>query len=305
MKHGRAPRFHNPYDVTGRWWKVGLHMHTTNSDGHKPVPHVIATYRALGYHAIAITDHNYVTRVPGHHGRPALIPGAEISGPPDVLYLGARETGKVGIGGRGLQTTIDRINARGGLPVVAHPSWSGLSDADLLRARNYAGVELWNQVAQDLNGTGRSVEIWDHLLAAGRRVWGFANDDAHFDWPGKPGSAWMWVKAASPGPAHVLAALRRGAFHATFGPRILDVTARGGRITVRTSPTVRAHLISAGIGAGGLKRAAGRPVTRWTFDVMKEHLNVSAYARVEVLDATGRTAYTNPLFVKGGGIRFW
>ena len=300
-----APTFDNPYAVPGRWWKVGLHMHTTNSDGHQPAERVIATYKKLGYDAIAITDHNFVTRVPAHRGRPVLIPAAEISGPPDILHLGATGAGKTDLGGKGIQTTIDRINEADGVAVVAHPAWSGLVDKDLLEAGGYVGIELWNQVAQDLNGTGRSVEIWDHLLAAGLRVWGFADDDAHFGWQGKPGTAWLWVKAASPDPAAILGGLRRGSFHSTFGPRILDLRVGGGKIVVRTSPAVRSHLISSGIGSGGLQFAGGRPRTTWTWDIMKDQLNVTVYARIEVLDASGRTAWSNPLFVEDNGIRFW
>ena len=303
----KAPEFYNPYATRGRWWRVSLHCHTTNSDGHVSPAGAVRIYGHLGYDAIAITDHDFVTRVPGHRGRPLLIPAAELNGPPDTLYLGARETGKVRIGGRGLQATIDRIRARGGLAFVAHPSWSGLSDKVLLGAHGYLGLEAYNQVTQDLNGLGRAVEKWDQVLAAGRRVWGLATDDCHFgEWRGKPGSAWVWVKAPVLTVAALLRALRRGAFHATQGPRILAVAARRGRIALRTSPAARVHLISAGVGSGTAKLAATRRGdTRWSFDIIGERLNVTRFARIEVLDRAGRTAWGNPLFVRGRGVRFW
>jgi len=302
-----GPEFRNPYATRGRWWRVALHCHTTNSDGHVAPATAVAIYRRLGYDAVAITDHDCVTRLTAHRGRPLLIPSAELNGPPDTLYYGAGETGKVAIGGRGLQPTIDAVRARGGLAVVAHPSWSGLADAPLLRAKGYAGFEIMNQVTQDLNGTGRSVEKWDHVLAAGKRVWGFASDDCHFgEWRGRPGSAWVWVKAPALTVRGILRALAKGAFHATTGPRILGVSARHGRIELGTSPAARVHLISERTGAGGAWLARNRRGdTRWTIDIVKARLNVTRYARLEVLDRRGRTAWSNPLFVIGRGVRFW
>ncbi len=305
----KVPVLVNPYDARGRWWKVAIHSHTTNSDGHITPAESIGIYRRLGCDAVAITDHEYVTRDNGHRGKPLLIPSAEITGPPDILYLGARETGKISMAGHGLQGTIDRIGRRGGIAVVAHPSWSGLTTMDLMGARNYVAMEVYNQVCQDLNGKGRSVELWDHLLSEGRRVWGLADDDAHFDlgsWRGGAGHAWLWVKAPRLTVKDILKALRTGAFHGTQGPRFYSIRYRGGRFSIRTSPVKRLHIISAKVGAGGIAVAKGRAgATSWQLDVMKKQLNITKYVRFEAVDAQGRTAWSNPLFVVGRGIRFW
>jgi len=301
------PRFDNPYSLPGRWWKVGVHIHTTNSDGHVSPERAVRIYRSLGYDAIAIADHNFITRPDGPRGRPLLIPSAEISGPPDILWLGAHGAGKTPIGGAGLQPTLDRIRSRGGLAVVAHPSWSDLLDRDLMSRRGLIAIEIYNSVAQDLNGRGSSVELWDHLLGRGKRVWGLADDDTHFgEWRGRPGRAWLWVKSPRLAVPDLLRAIRRGAFHGTTGPRILAAEARRGILRLRTSPAARVHFVSAGIGAGSCMVAPkSRPATRWEFDIMRGQLNVTRYARFEVIDSAGRCAWSNPLLVKGGGIRFW
>ena len=45
-------------DITGKArLKLGLHTHTTLSDGHKTPAEVAAIYKAAGYDAIALTDH--------------------------------------------------------------------------------------------------------------------------------------------------------------------------------------------------------------------------------------------------------
>ena len=45
-------------DKSGKiWYKVGLHIHTTLSDGRKSPEEVVQIYKNAGYDAIAITDH--------------------------------------------------------------------------------------------------------------------------------------------------------------------------------------------------------------------------------------------------------
>ncbi|MEK7475279.1 MAG: CehA/McbA family metallohydrolase [Candidatus Coatesbacteria bacterium] len=306
------PVFDNPYRVPGCWWKVALHLHTTNSDGHRSPRAAVETYRRLGYDAMAITDHDVLTRLPDHRGRPLLIPALEATGPvaPHIVSLGSREPAPgVRLGAGKLQDAVRAIRRLGGLAVVAHPSWSGLADADLLPLRGHLGIEIYNHVCDDLNGRGASVELWDHLLERGRRVWGLAVDDAHFDRDGLrggPGHGWVMVKAPRLNVRAILHALELGSFYATRGPRILSVASAPGRLTVETSPADRVHLIAAGCGSGGTRfaRENGNR-TRWTFEFMKAQWNVTGYARFEVVDGRGRKAWSNPLFVRSGGGRFW
>ena len=40
-----------------KWYKVGLHTHTTLSDGKKTPEEMARIYKNAGYDAVAITDH--------------------------------------------------------------------------------------------------------------------------------------------------------------------------------------------------------------------------------------------------------
>gem|GEM_PF-6882561 len=53
----------NPYQTTGSWYKAQLHCHTTRSDGALTPEKVVQEYSSLGYHILAITDHNRITDV--------------------------------------------------------------------------------------------------------------------------------------------------------------------------------------------------------------------------------------------------
>ena len=40
-----------------KYYKLGLHIHTTRSDGHRTPEEAARIYREAGYDAIALTDH--------------------------------------------------------------------------------------------------------------------------------------------------------------------------------------------------------------------------------------------------------
>jgi hypothetical protein len=305
MRRGvRAPSFDDPCRVPGRWWKVGFHAHTVNSDGRLKPEEMAAEYARHGCDAMVISDHDYVTRLEARRGWPLPIPAVEVMGRPDVICLPARGEGRISWGGRGLQETIDRIRRRGGMAIVAHPSWSGLSGEKLKKVSGFAALEIYNHARTILNGRTHSTQVWDELLETGARVWGVAGDDAHD--ARLVAKAFLRVKSPSLTVNGILAALRRGAFYSSQGPRIHGIRTGGGRIRIRTSPAMRVYFISGGEGGGwGRFAPGGKPRTRWSFDIIREELNVEKFARFEVVDARGRVAWSNPLFVRGRGIRFW
>jgi len=295
--------FENPYRGKGRWWKVGFHAHTTNSDGRGTPEQVADRYGKLGFDALVITDHEYVTRLPDRVRRPLVIPAAEIWGWPDVVYLGAKETGKLRLWGAGLQPLLNLMRRRGGLPVISHPAWSGISSAELAGARGYVGIEIYSHSKINSSGKTLSTETWDHLLAAGRKAWGFASDDSHGAGRGSfAGKGFLWVKAPALTVRALLAAIKRGSFCASQGPGIFDVRAGKSGMEIKTTPGVRAYCVSAGEGGGGcLAAPPGKTRTRWRFQFSVKRITVQRYVRFEVLDSRGRRAWTNPLFIRGKG----
>src|SRR5215467_1569870 len=74
--------------------KGNLHAHTTFSDGRRPVDHVIARYRDLGYDFLAVTDHDdrvdgdYWFQIPTGDDRLLVLPGIEIDYRPLSQHVG-------------------------------------------------------------------------------------------------------------------------------------------------------------------------------------------------------------------------
>ena len=79
-------------DLTGKSrLKIGLHTHTTLSDGHKTPEEAAAIYKAAGYDAIAITDH-WVYGEGGEIGGLTILSGCEYNVGGVDEWTGVHET---------------------------------------------------------------------------------------------------------------------------------------------------------------------------------------------------------------------
>jgi len=228
------------------------------------------------------------------------------------------------------QDAVDAVRAQGGLALLCHPLWSDMRQEEMDAIRGCVAVEIWNGVCERLLGRGNSVFYWDSYLtrfdpqplAPGEPplpLWGVAVDDAH-RYPEDVGSGWVWVQLADDDPHRarlrrapvsprerekgegkgrhqppaveaVLAALRRGAFYSSQGPRIETVILEGSRLVVYTSSAVAVRFV----GSGGRMRSqvTGAHVKSAEYDIVGDE----RYVRVEVEDRGGRVAWSNPIWV--------
>ena len=113
------------------WYRVALHIHSTNSDGAEAPNRMLTNYRNNGtnglYSAAVMTDHDYITDSSTLDTSTFLgINGVEVTyGKSHVNAFGVLEP--VGIlpnPGSTLQEHIDRALAAGGIPIVNHPMWT-------------------------------------------------------------------------------------------------------------------------------------------------------------------------------------
>jgi len=135
------------------------------------------------------------------------------------------------------QRVIDAVRAAGGFVIVNHPNWEEHFDhcplARLREWQGYVGMEIYNGTIGRLHGSPYATNKWDMLLADGRRVWGFANDDSHLAADdGELG--WNGAYVTEPTPAGVAAALSAGRFYGSTGVEITDIRVDGRRIRIET-----------------------------------------------------------------------
>jgi hypothetical protein len=302
---------HPAFSAPGRFWRGNLHTHSTRSDGVLSPEEVCRRYRAEGYDFLALTDH-FV----GHYGYPIVdtvpmrtnsfttILGAE-------LHSGAMANGElwhilavglpadfapshspsfVPVSGQESGAEIAaRAVAAGAFVAIAHPQWSGLTEADGRAITAAHAVEIYNHGCAMGCDRPDGFALADLLLTEGRDVTLIATDDAHFSEPDHFGG-WVMVKAEENEPEALLAALKAGHFYSSQGPELRDVRIEGGHVVVECSAVSSVVAIGWGTGA---KAVHGASLTR--AEVPLDRLNNSPWVRVAVIDAAGKRAWSNPI----------
>jgi hypothetical protein len=229
-------------------------------------------------------------------------------------------------GPRAAQWYVDALREQGAEATIAHPYWSGLTLRDVEAVRGYLAVEVYNADTEVHIGRGNSQMLWDDLLTHGIHTRAVAVDDCH-----RPGQdslrAWTVVRAADRSVSAIMAALRAGHFYASAGPEIYDVrlAVEGdgeavpytGTIAVRCSPArvislvadpTRGNRLNAGPFGMAVRARRLRPTGQGPQGAREGELltgceftlsGLERYVRVQVEDAHGRCAWTNPLFMRG------
>ncbi|MFP4500676.1 MAG: CehA/McbA family metallohydrolase [Candidatus Hydrogenedentota bacterium] len=289
-------RIAHPYSAEHLPWLRGnLHAHTTLSDGALEPQALVDAYAALGHDFLMISDHDHFTKVRALDGRGmALIPGNEITAyGVHLLHVNAHRRISPD---KDRQRIIDAINTDGGFCVVNHPNWLeqyNHCDQELLHTwQDYTGIEIYNGDIRGASGSPYAMDRWDMVLASGRRVWGFANDDAHT--AREHGLGWNSVQCDSRKPAHIVRALRAGRFCASTGVAITAVHVDGATIRIETDNAQRIHTVT----------DLGRVVA--TCDAAAAEFTVSedfpyTYVRFECHGPRDYMGWTQPFFVERAG----
>lgn len=301
------------FSAKGRFWRGNLHTHSTRSDGVLDPAEVCRRYRAEGYDFLALTDHfigmwgypivdTVPYRAPGfttllgaelHAGAMAngevwhilavgLPTGFAAPDSPDFSPHPAQETGAA---------IAARAVAAGAFVAIAHPQWSGLTLADARTIDAAHAVEVYNHGCAMGCDRPDGFAIADLLLTEGRRLTMIATDDAHFSEPDHFGG-WVMVKAQENEPDALLAALKRGDFYSTQGPELRDVRVEKDHVIVESSAVRSVIVQGAGTGAKGVH---GTSMTRTQVPLAR--LRDTPWLRVSVIDAAGRRAWSNPVFL--------
>ena len=305
----------SPFSTPGRFWRGNLHTHSDNSDGALSPGQVIEAYKRKGYDFLQLSDHFLArfdwpmtdTRAFRSNNFTTLI-GAELHAmgtqvgelwhivaaglPLDFAAPTAEETGP---------QLAARARAAGGFVAIAHPAWSQLRIGDGRALAAAHAVEIYNHGCAVENDRGDGFYLLDELLNEGRRLTAIATDDAHFkngDYDAFGG--FVEVKAESLDPEALLAALKAGEFYSSQGPRLLDVDVSPGEIRVECSPVQAIALLT---GTSRALSVVGSHITSATFDLANVQKQAwvnpeqAKWFRIAVIDAGGRRAWTNPIWI--------
>jgi len=232
----------NPYNGASKsatWLLGNLHTHTTRSDGTRPPQEVIDDYAKRGYDFLMISDHDICTSPEDYQHWDSrgmvMIPGNEISAAgPHLLHVNA-DSRVDPVPDR--QGVIDRCTSGRSFAIVNHPNWgenfAHCKQEFLETWRGYAGIEIYNGICEYLPGSGFATDRWDQLLSAGRRIWGFANDDHHWHDQKQIEMGWNAVLAEK-NLDNIIAAMKVGRFYASTGVQIEQIEVNSDKIAIQT-----------------------------------------------------------------------
>ncbi len=309
---------YNLFSGAGKFYKGCLHCHSNNSDGMLTKEEIVSKYSELGYDFLAITDHQYFTDYElEKEGNLLMIPGIEYG-------LGAAEYTKayhfVGLrpwedkknenmyNGEKLarptdkdspQSMINLLRERNNSVILCHPVWSRLVPEDFKDLDGYFAFEVYNHLSEKKWHQGLSDIYWESLLMSGKKIWGVATDDAHHKHCNikEQGGGWVMVKADALTGRDIMKSLLSGKFYSSSGPTISVFEVINGTVYVECSPVKEIHFMTntRGISVpGGIQV----PVPCNNAITSAEHKlkGDENYIRVECVDSSGRTAWSNPIF---------
>lgn len=240
-------------------------------------------------------------------------------------------------GPAGAQWLVDAIREQGGEAVVAHPYWSGLTLHDVETLHHLLAIEVYNADTEVHIGRGNAQALWDDLLTRGIPMRAIAVDDSHRPGYDSLRAWTMVRAVDRSIPAlmaalragHFYASSGPEIHDVQWAPAGDGATSRADqpsgqspgekspreKVTVRCSPARAITLVAdatrgARLNAGPLGMAHRarrlRPTGQGPEGVLEGELLTGAeftltgqerYLRVQVEDARGRCAWTNPLFV--------
>jgi len=288
-------KIENPYaSMSGDTWLRGnLHAHTTASDGRSPIQDVLNSYAGHGYDFLMISDHDILTDDADYAKVDSrglvLIPGNEVTrNGPHLLHVNADQLVEPSAD---RQVVLDQINQGRGFAVINHPNWlqdfNHCSFENLSTWRNFLGMEIFNATIGRLDGSPFATDKWDRLLSAGRRVWGFANDDSHLVVE-DVAVGWNMVGTDDRSVAGIMEAFRRGCFYGSTGVTIATIAVTENRIRIE-APNANRIIAFHQVG----REIAHADATALEIEVPAN----SKYVRFECLGRGLQAAWTQPFYI--------
>lgn len=297
-----------------KWFKGNLHCHSTVSDGILSPEEVVKLYRSNGYDFLALTDHEMFTNFQEFSDDEFLIiPGLEvafeISKPGRCHHIVGIHSGEKDApvpkrmerykqpdlkDTEKAQQVIDDLKSFGYPSIYCHPIWSRVEFEDIRDIEGFFAMEIYNHGTAVSCHTGLATVYWDSFLRRGRRVWGVATDDAHHYAKDSCGG-WVMVNASDLSVESIVDAMMKGAFYSSSGPSIMRYEIEDGRVVVECSPVHAIHFVVYERPGGSHTATDDGYVDHAAYKLRGDEV----FVRVECVDKTGKTAWTNPIFING------
>lgn len=311
-------------------YRGNLHSHTVQSDGHLTPAESVQKYRQNGYSFLSLTEHDLYTDLrPQFEDESFLIfPGIEASsyllddpvhhtvlkchhmngilGSTEMLAAAEKRFSPgqhqhkdlhfhSWNGAGAAQNLCSGLQERGMLVTYNHPCWSRVDPEEFTETEGIWALEIFNYDTVLECGEGLDTCDWDRMLREGHKIFAVATDDNHngelFE---DSCGGWITVHADQLSHDAIIASLLLGNYYSSSGPSIEGFWIREGVVQIDCSPCRRINFITGGrIGSSRTILAGDQELTHAEYALPAG----MRYVRAECVDASGRTAWTNPLYL--------
>lgn len=321
------------FTLSGNWYKGNLHSHTINSDGHLTPQESVNLFKQHGYHFLCFSDHDIYTDYSAQFDSEdfCMLPGLEAS----AILMDAEGKNRLKVhhihgilgtkkmqmeaaaplfqhkerltppvfygtweGAMVAQRLCDSLRARGCFTTYNHPIWSRVEQEEFIHTKGIDGLEIFNYNTVNESGTGYDVTYWDVMLRKGIYMNAVATDDNHneglFD---DACGGWIMVNAEKLDHDTIVQAFLDGNYYSSAGPEIYDWGVKNDTVYVKCSDVSRINFVAGNCVNAGITVMGNEPDESITQAEFKLKGNES-YVRAECIDAAGKTAWTNPIFLK-------
>lgn len=281
-------------------YKVGLHTHTSLSDGKCAPEEAARIYKAAGFDALAFTDHwvyGAETKIDGL----TILSGCEYNlgesdtsdGVIHIVGVGMKKDPEIVREAATRQIVVDAIKAAGGVAIWAHPAWSLNSLRDTETVCGFDAVEIYNTVSNAGQSSRPYSGYFVDVLANNGIIYPLiATDDTHYYNGEDETKSYIMVKAESNSQADIISAILRKDFYATQGPQ-LHVKREGDSISVDCSSCVMINFLS-NIAWAPDRITKGKNLTHGEYRIK----SCEKWIRVEIVDEDGNYAWSNIIEIK-------
>jgi hypothetical protein len=277
------------------WYRGNTHAHARFSDkiNENDVPEIAKWYRKSGYDFLLLSEHNHQL------SKKKVICHDEAAKPPEFIMLCGLEltrsthTTALGINRfidheTSLQDAVNKTIAAGGISILNHPQEPPVSALTVIKTKGLNHFEVFN--GDNPQDTPSCEQLWDSVLSApgGRVIYAVASDDCHYK-KSKVGRGWIMVNSASLTKQDIQEGIRTGNFYASTGIFLSKYSIDGNLIAIDCKNG--SHITFIGKNGKILKKLKGKS---GTYQITGNEY----YIRIRITDESGRTAWTQPVFIK-------
>lgn len=318
----------------GNWYKGNLHSHSVHSDGALTPKQMAKFFRKRGYSFLCISDHDFYTdyrlelnkndfiilpgyeasavlyedytfkrRLKVHHmnailGTSKMQEEASIMRPDHKTHMSTRRSFGDWDGASIARGMAKELIGMGFIVMYNHPVWSRVTEDEFTKTEGIFGLEIFNYNTENESGTGHDTRTWDSMLRDGKKIWGVATDDNHNE--GKFDDAFggfIMVQAPFLSHDNIIENMLAGNYYSSSGPEIFDWGVCDDMVYVKCSKVAKVNFIAGNGVSDGASVLSGS--VKEKIESAEYKLNgYETYVRVECIDRYGRTAWTNPIFLK-------